>query len=88
MFKRYTSLDEIAKDDIYFLSEYDNCYYIKLKSDSDSEAMWKVEKNNNKIEYFDAFMYMFTPIDSKENTLNDLAKIIVQKGEKITSFPF
>ena len=83
MFKTYTSLDEIAKNDIYFLSEHDGHYYIKLKSNLDSEAMWKVNINNNKVEYFDAFMYMFKPIDSKENTLNDLAKIIINKGVKL-----
>ena len=48
----YNSLEELLKEEILYMSEYDGSYYIKLKPKEEYDnSMWKVDIRTGKVSY-------------------------------------
>lgn len=54
----YTTLEELLKEDILFMTEYDGFYYVKLSKESEDDTLWKVDKKTGKAEYSQFVLYL------------------------------
>lgn len=73
--KTIKKLEDIDERDIYYMTEYQNYYYVKLKEEG--LGLWKIDKNSHVAELTDTVSYVCDPIGPNGETLKELAKIII-----------
>jgi len=65
------TVEELYKEEIQLLSEYDGKYYAKI--DLSSPALWVVDKQTGKVEYMDGLIYAAVDYKDTCHSLGELA---------------
>lgn len=77
------TFDELKKNGIGFMSEYEDFYYVRPKKlQYYDNTMYKVNKHDGTVELFDSMIYGFKPV-SNGKTLEELAEVIIEPNFEI-----
>ena len=53
----YITLDKILNEDIAWVDEFEDCYYVKLSKELDDDTVWQLNKNSNRAKYIQIAAY-------------------------------
>lgn len=66
----------ISSDQVSLMSEYENYYYVKPKSEYEYDSlMWRIDKNTGVKEFFDQIDYISNSINGR--SLGEVANILI-----------
>ncbi len=63
----YETLEELLKENIAWISEYEGFYYVKLVKEYEDDSVWKVDKKTGKASYMQFPLYLVTIQDKAKN---------------------
>ena len=66
----YENLDELLDENVLYMTESKDSFYVKLSKEREDDTMWKVDKKTGKVSYLPYVTYIGIENEEKLTSVN------------------